>query len=120
AGGVPVAIAGVPEQAQITGGQLLGLDGQPFRLPPTDTPGIVEGQTGFWTWRADPVINGIAQEGWSFFLPSTPSTVDLYATARTGAPGTGVTSQDMEGGSALTGKLPVALVDAGTALTGES
>jgi hypothetical protein len=120
AAGVPVAIAGVAVQAQIVAGQLVGLDGQPVRLPPTDVAAQVEGMTGFWTWHADITTDGVTQEGWDFFLPSTPSTVDLYATARTGAPGTGVTPQDMDSGSALTGKFPVTLVDAGTALTGES
>ena len=120
AAGVPVAIAGVPEQAQIVAGQLVGLDGQPIRLAATDNAAQVEGMTGFWNWRADITVNGVAQEGWDFFLPSTPPEVDLYATARTGIPGAGVTPQDMDGGSALTGNLPAALVDAGTALTGAS
>lgn len=92
--GEPVAIAGLPVQAQIVNGQMSLLTGQPVRLLPNDTDGlVVQGRTGFWLWHVDIQLNGpagaVETDGWDFYLPSTPDVVDLYALAGTGLPGGG-------------------------------
>src|SRR5206468_7707202 len=44
--------------------------------------------TGFWYWTVTVSFAGLTQT-WSFFLPSSPSTTDLYSTANTPAGGAG-------------------------------
>jgi hypothetical protein len=85
ASGVPVLQADTPVLAAITGGQLLSSSGGPLRLLPTDSPVTVEGLTGFWFWTVQITVAGVDQDPWSFFLPSTPATVDLGALVGTPA-----------------------------------
>jgi hypothetical protein len=86
--------AAVPVQAQIVGGQLSLLNNQPVTLLANDNSGLaVQGRTGFWLWEVEigwDTPAGPVKDGWSFFLPSTPSTVDLFSTAGTGLPGGGM------------------------------
>jgi hypothetical protein len=50
-----------------------------------DSPVTVEGLTGFWFWTVQITVAGVDQDPWSFFLPSTPATVDLGALVGTPA-----------------------------------
>jgi hypothetical protein len=60
------------------------------QLLATDNTGLTfGGLTGFFFWTVQLVINGQAQPGWSFFLPHTPSPVDLSALVNTAAGGGG-------------------------------
>jgi hypothetical protein len=82
---VPAVIADVPVQAEITNGQLLGLDGQAVQLLPTDTANVtIENGDGFWFWTVCVTINGpdgpLPPDTWRFQLPSSPTSVDLYST----------------------------------------
>ena len=93
ASGVPVAQPDVPVQAQITAGTLKNTSGGTVSLLATDNAGLtVEGQTGFWYWTVQLTVAGQVQPSWSFFLPSAPSTVDLYTLANTPAGGGGLTN----------------------------
>jgi hypothetical protein len=88
AAGVPVIQPSVPVQAEIVSGQLKNLAGATLTLLATENAGLtVESQTGFWYWTVTVTIAGKAQPSWSFFLPSSPSSVDLYALANTPAGG---------------------------------
>ena len=85
ASGIPLVSADNPVTVDITAGALASV-----HLLATDNPGLsYEGLTGFFYWTAQVVIGGITQEPWSFFLPSSPTTVDLYSLANTGAGGGG-------------------------------
>jgi len=100
AAGVPVVYPDVPVTVPISGGNL-----GTVHLLATDNGGLtIEGLTGFFYWSVTVTISGVSQ-GWSFFLPSSPSTVDLFSLANT--PGGGgmlnpmTTLGDMiDGGSA--------------------
>lgn len=83
--GVPVASVSNPVTATITNGTLQA----GFKLLATDNTLSYEGLTGFFYWTAVVNIAGVAQTPWSFFLPHTPSTVDLYTLANTAAGGGG-------------------------------
>lgn len=81
AAGVPLVTTGSPIVTQVTGGAL-----QSVRLLATDNAGLTfDGLTGFFYWTVTVNFNGVQAEPWSFFLPSSPSTVDLFALADTGA-----------------------------------
>jgi hypothetical protein len=92
--GVPVVLADTPVTAQIVNGQLSLLTGEPVQLLPNDTQGLtVEGRTGFWLWSVAIELEAgttTITDGWDFYLPSSPSSVDLYALAGTGLPGVGM------------------------------
>jgi len=91
AAGVPVAIEGSPVTAQIANGILLAGGGGALKLLATDNTGLTfESLTGFFYWTVS-LSFGTGQT-WSFFLPSSPSTVDLYSLAHTTAGGGGFTS----------------------------
>jgi hypothetical protein len=95
ASGVPVAIEGAPVVASIANGALKNAAGSALQLLATDNAGLtVEGQTGFWYWTVNVNFgpNSPANQEWSFFLPHSPATVDLYALANTVAGGGGFTS----------------------------
>jgi hypothetical protein len=80
AAGVPVVTADVPITVAITSGSLGSV-----QLLATDNDNITaEGLTGFFCWSVAITAGGVSQ-GWLFFLPSTPTTVDLFALAGTGA-----------------------------------
>jgi hypothetical protein len=86
ASGVPVILPAQPIQASINSGSMS------VQLLATDNTGLTfSGLTGFFFWTVQLVINGQAQPGWSFFLPHTPSPVDLSALANTAASGGGAT-----------------------------
>jgi hypothetical protein len=88
ASGVPVASAANPVSFPITGGILTGA-----RLLATDnSPLSYEGLTGFFYWSVVVTLAGVSTASWSFFLPHTPSTVDLFSLANTAAAGGGFTS----------------------------
>lgn len=81
--GVPVVNASNPVSVAITGGAL-----QAVQLVATDNTGPeFLSQTGFWFWTVAITLNGVNQPGFSFFLPHTPTTVDLYTLANTGSGG---------------------------------
>src|SRR5579859_5640903 len=84
ASGVPLITPAQPIQAAISSGNLS------VRLLATDNSGLTfGGLTGFFFWTVTMVINGQAQPSWSFFLPHTPSPVDLSALANTAAGSSG-------------------------------
>jgi hypothetical protein len=83
ASGVPVVSTTNPVTVQVISGSL-----QSVSLLATDNSGLTyAGLTGFFTWSVSITLNGVSQPGWSFFLPHSPSTVDLYALANTAASG---------------------------------
>lgn len=85
AAGVPVVSADNPVTAQILGGVL-----QNVHLLATDNSGLAYfTPTGFFYWTAAATVGGVPQPGFSFFLPSSPGTVDLYSLANTAAGGGG-------------------------------
>ncbi|HEX5268911.1 MAG TPA: hypothetical protein VFW33_00425, partial [Gemmataceae bacterium] len=91
--GIPVLQPDVPVQAEIVAGQLRSASGAPLTLVATDNAGLSpEGMTGWWAWSVVLTIAGQVQPAWSFFLPSSPSSRDLFSLANTPASGTGVAS----------------------------
>lgn len=104
AAGIPVATPGAPVVAQIEGGQLLNASGGPLTLLATDNAGLSFGSgTGFFYWTVS-LQFGQVTDGWSFFLPSSPATVDLYSLKNTMAAG----SQFVPlAGGTMTGELAV-------------
>jgi hypothetical protein len=86
ASGIPLVSADNPVTVQIISGTL-----GTVHLLATDNAGLAyEGLTGFFYWTVQVTAGGITQPGWSFFLPSSPSTADLYSLANTVASGTGI------------------------------
>lgn len=83
ASGVPVASTTNPVIVQVISGSL-----QTVKLLATDNTGLTyAGLTGFFNWSVQITLGGVTQPGWSFSLPHSPSTVDLYSLANTGAGG---------------------------------
>ena len=84
ASGQPIVFPELPVEALITAGQLQALDGSPVRLLATDNAGLtVEGPSPEWLWSVAVTVSaggGTATDSWEFALPSSPSSVDLYAT----------------------------------------
>lgn len=79
----PLVSADNPITVQVISGVL-----QSVELLATDNEGLTyAGMTGFFFWSVAIVLGGVSQQGWSFFLPSSPGTVDLYALASTAAGG---------------------------------
>lgn len=88
--GIPVLTAGIPVEAQIIAGQLKNVSGEAFQLLATDNSGLAfEGQTGFLFYTVQVTVSGDVLPSWSFFLPSSPSTRDLFSLANTTAGGGG-------------------------------
>lgn len=91
ASGIPVVTPSNPIQAQIISGALKAPGGAVLQLLATGNNGLtVEGRTGFWYWTVAISITsggGTSTDGWSFFLPVSPVTVDLYTLANTPALG---------------------------------
>lgn len=88
--GVPILIAGMPVTASVVGGVLKAANGAALTLLATDNAGLtVEGMTGFWFWTVNITFSGVSQvsQSWSFFLPSSPATVELYALSNSPALG---------------------------------
>lgn len=86
AGGIPLVTVDSPITVQVTNG-VLGT----VRLLATDQAGLsYTGLTGFFFWTVAAVIDGVAVPEWSFFLPSSPSSVDLYSLANTPAGASGI------------------------------
>lgn len=89
ASGIPIITPANPVEAQIVGGQLQSSSGGTLQLLATDNSGItLQGRTGFWFWTvAISITSGGATttDGWDFYLPSSPSSVDLYSLANTGS-----------------------------------
>lgn len=87
AAGIPLVTPGTPITAEIAGGQLLNGSGAALTLLATDNAGLsLESGTGFWFWNVS-LQFGQVTDGWSFFLPHTPSPADLYSTKNTGTSG---------------------------------
>ena len=108
AAGIPLFTTANPVSAQITGGALEAIGGGPLTLLATDNTGLVfEDLTGFFYWTVSINAPGVSVS-FSFFLPHTPTTVDLFELANTGA-GSG-------GGISL----PVSLSDGGTGYSASS
>ena len=90
AAGIPVLQADVPVSAMIAGGQMENEAGGVLRLLATDQEGLsFEGQTGFVFYTVCVTLAGEVLRPWSFFLPGSPDTVDLYSLANTPASGGG-------------------------------
>lgn len=86
----PLLIADVPITAQIINGQLKTLQGAPLQLLATDNTGLTFlSLTGYLEWSVQLTLGGVEQEPWTFFLPSTPSSRDLFSLANTAAGGSG-------------------------------
>jgi hypothetical protein len=101
AAGVPVLTEATVINASIISGALHGPNGGSLTLLATDNSGLTyEGLTGFFFWNVTITVEG-AEQSWSFFLPHSPSTIDLYELANTGAGGGGIS-------------LPLALTEGGT------
>jgi len=102
ASGVPVVSVDSPITVQVNAGVLGSVE-----LLATDNSGLSYiGQTGFFYWTVQVVVNNITQAPWSFFLPSSPDTVDLFSLANTGAGGGGsgtVTSVAVESANGFAG-----------------
>lgn len=74
-------------QGQYVSGQLKNMQGTALQLLATDNSVTIEGSTGFWFWTVSGLPNGLT---FSFFLPHTPTTVDLAALINTQAGGSSV------------------------------
>jgi hypothetical protein len=84
----PVVTAGIPVSARINSGSLQATGGGALSLLATDNANVtVEGETGFWYWTVAVTVNSTLLSPFSFFLPSSPSTVDLFTLANTPAGG---------------------------------
>jgi hypothetical protein len=122
--GIPLITPAQPIQAPISGGSLLGESGGALKLLATDNTGLTYGGlTGFFYWTVTIVINGVAQPAWSFFLPHSPSTVDLSQLANTSAGGSSgfanpmTTTGDMIDGGAAGAAQRLAIGSSGQVLT---
>jgi hypothetical protein len=87
ASGVPVASADQPVTVDITDGALGAVE---LLSTANDDLTFLDSLTGFFFWTVE-VSYGENQDEppWSFFLPSSPDSVDLYSLANTGAGGGG-------------------------------
>lgn len=87
---VPVLTVDEPVVGQVVGGQLLAPSGGPLQLLATDNSGLsFTTLSGWFNYTVTVTVGGITQEPWSFFLPSSPSTIDLFELANTGSGGGG-------------------------------
>jgi len=85
AAGIPVLQPGVPVVGEIVNGTLKNLSGGTLQLLATDQGGLTfGGQTSFAFYTVTVTLAGEVLAPWSFFLPHTPSSVDLFALANTG------------------------------------
>jgi hypothetical protein len=102
-----------PIYGEYVNGQLKNSNGAPLQLLSTQTPGVSTlNGTGFWYWTVSGLPNGL---GFSFFLPSSPSTVDLAALVST--PATPLSNYAALAGATFTGAVVpavAALVDGAT------
>lgn len=83
ASGTPLVVPEIPVEALITAGQLQSLSGGPVQLLATDNTVTVEGPNPEWLWSVTVEVTeggSTATDSWEFALPSSPGTVDLYAT----------------------------------------
>jgi hypothetical protein len=83
ASGTPLVVPEIPVQALITAGQLQSLSGGQVQLLATDNSVTVEGPNPEWLWSVSIEVTeggSTATDSWEFALPSSPGTVDLYAT----------------------------------------
>lgn len=84
ASGIPLVTPGNPVQAAIIGGQLKTSGGGTVQLLATANAGLsIEGSTGFWFWTVTVSVTAggaTTTDGWQFFLPVSPASVDLYST----------------------------------------
>jgi hypothetical protein len=84
--GAPLVSADLPVNAKIVAGSLVSAASGPLTLLCTDNTGVtVEGSIGFWYWNVTVTVGGVTLTPFSFLLPSSPSTVDLYALTGTGS-----------------------------------
>jgi hypothetical protein len=100
-GGLVIAAERV--EVAVVDGSLQLANGEPLRLVATDNAGLSPaGRTPFWYYTIH--IRFTQAEEWSFFLPSSPSTVDITALTSTGSGGGGAASGDA--GGDLSGTYP--------------
>jgi hypothetical protein len=84
--GAPLVSADLAVGAKIVSGSLVSAASGPLTLLATDNTGVtVEGSIGFWYWNVTVTVGGVTLTPFSFLLPSSPSTVDLYALTGTGS-----------------------------------
>jgi hypothetical protein len=89
--GGPVVSVGLSVTGKIVNGALQNSTGGALKLFATDNANVtVESNStpGFWFWTAAVTVgpgSGQALQTFSFFLPSSPSTADLYSLAQAGA-----------------------------------
>lgn len=87
---IPIITPASPIQAPIIDGSLIGESGGDCQLLATDNSGLsFGGLTGFFYWTVAVYIAGQKVQEFSFFLPSSPGTVDLSELANTSAGGGG-------------------------------
>lgn len=83
-GAEPLVSTDAPVTCSVAGGQLQSASGGAVQLLATDNSGLrLLTLTAFWWWTVTVTLEGADAESFSFTLPSSPATVDLYALANT-------------------------------------
>jgi hypothetical protein len=105
--GQEIVTPDVPVAAQITDGVLLAESGGALQLLATDNAGLTFlTLSGFFYWSVQVTAGGVTEPPWSFGLPSSPGTRDLFSLANMpfggGSSGT-VTSVSVASANGLAG-----------------
>ena len=80
--GQEIVTPDVPVAAQITDGVLLAESGGALQLLATDNAGLTFlTLSGFFFWSVQVTAGGVTEPAWSFGLPSSPGTRDLFSLA---------------------------------------
>jgi hypothetical protein len=80
--GQEIVTPDVPVAAQITDGVLLAESGGALQLLATDNAGLTFlTLSGFFFWTVEVTAGGVTEPAWSFGLPSSPGTRDLFSLA---------------------------------------
>jgi hypothetical protein len=109
-------VADAPVEAQVVGGQLKTLSGGALQLLATDNTLSFTTLTGFLQWSVQLTLGGVAQPAWSFSLPSSPGSRELFSLANTAAGSGGGVSSVTAGDASISigGTSMVPTVETGT------